>query len=207
MAQKQLAYFHKTRAPSLNSKSHLLLMWFKFWLNFWRPSVSGCSLLSYFKWPSFLLPSFERHLQLRKQRWLSRWGRGALSIHYLLIEMVKKVNCLPFKTNHLIHMQQPHSKKGTLLGSRVRCICMNALWTWEERTRMREDHPYPVKNLILPILLYCLGDIIDQGCAIKTKTPHNRETKTFNFSPATYLEQTLRHDNKSFSRSCICYCA
>lgn len=48
-------------------------------------------------------------------------------MHYLLIEMVKKVTSLPFKMVHLIHMQQPHNKKGTLLGSRVSCICINAL--------------------------------------------------------------------------------
>lgn len=147
-------------------------MWFKFWLNFWCPSVSGCSLLSYFKWLSFSpYPSplsFEQH----KQCWLSREGRGALSIHYLLIEMVKKVNSLTFKMIRLIHMQQPHCKKGSLLGSRVSWICI-------KEGPGPYDDCYPMKNLILPILHYCLGVIIDQGRAIKTKTLCNSETKTF----------------------------
>lgn len=50
----------------------------------------------------------------------------------------------------------------------------------------------PMKNLILPILHYCLSFIIDQGRAIKRKTLCKSETKAFNFSLATYLEQTLR---------------
>lgn len=57
---------------------------------------------------------------------------------------------------------------------------------------MRGDQRYPMKNLILPILHYCLGVIIDQGRAFETKTLWNTETKTFNFSATTYLEQTLR---------------
>lgn len=50
---------------------------------------------------------------------------------------------------------------------------------------MRGDHRYPEKNLVLPILHYCVGVIIDQVRVIKTKTLCNGETKTFNFNFVT----------------------
>lgn len=80
-----ISLFSRARAPPLG-KSLLLLMWFKFWLNFWRPLVGG-------------------HIQQSKQHWFSRYGEGSLSIPYLLTAVVKKVNRLPFKMIHLIHMQ------------------------------------------------------------------------------------------------------
>lgn len=44
--KKAISLLLRRRGPSLlNSKSHLLLMWFQVWLNFWRPSVSRYSLL------------------------------------------------------------------------------------------------------------------------------------------------------------------
>lgn len=112
MAGKQLAYFHKSARPLpclLNGKSHLLLMWFKFWLNFWRPSVGGLLFCPH----SFcILPlPLAACTQTTAQATLSflfvvffiagkvKW---ALSMHYFVTVVIRKVNRLSLKMIHYI---------------------------------------------------------------------------------------------------------